>query len=67
MPCAGCIRRRKKIAAAVVAVKYGFETVKRIYKVQTQTPGQRGKNLEAKRARDMKDIPAHLRPVDARK
>ena len=67
MPCAGCIRRRKKMAAAVVAVKYGIETVKRIYKVQTQTPGQQRKKLAAERARDMKDIPAHLRPVDIRK
>ncbi len=35
MPCAGCLRRRKKIAAAIVAVKVGFARGKQAYKVQT--------------------------------
>lgn len=35
MPCAGCARRRKKIAAAYHAVKYGAKVVKESYIRQT--------------------------------
>lgn len=35
MPCAGCQRRRKKIVAAITAVKQGIAQVGHSYRMQT--------------------------------
>jgi hypothetical protein len=38
MACAGCQRRRKKIAAAYHAVKHGLRVAKQTYITQTSEP-----------------------------
>jgi hypothetical protein len=47
MPCAGCLRRRKKIAAAITAVKRGLAVAKQSYNRETtdHTPKRASKNI----------------------
>lgn len=58
MPCAGCLRRRKKILAAVNAVKTAITVAKQSYKRDTADPVRPAINRE---------IPAGAKVLDIRK
>ncbi len=60
MPCAGCQRRRAKIAAAYHALKFGFQAAKNSYVSDTTEPVRELGGRYAHR------IPADMNIIDIR-